>query len=114
MKKIIFYTILFLSLTSTLFAIDEDTYVQFAAHSTIIAYKVKGNFNARDLWADEMKMKYPDFMNQDWQSFEEKMAKDNALKNRVCNKILENIKAKGYDAHILNLGGGNTTIEIED
>ncbi len=114
MKKIIFYTILFLSLTSTLFAIDEDTYVRFAADSTIAAHKLKGNFNAMGLWTDEMKRKYPDFINQDWQSFEEKMAKDSALKNRVYNKILENIRAKGYNARILDLDGGNTTIEIED
>lgn len=43
-----------------------------------------------------------------------KIAKDSALKDRVYNRILENIRAKGYNAHILDVGGGNTIIEIGD
>jgi len=114
MKKVILYTILFLSLTSIVFAVDEDTYVQFVADSVITAHRLKGNPNAMELWADEMLKKYPNFMSQEWQAFEEKIVKDSALKSRVYNKILENIISKGYNAHILDLGGGATTIEIED
>lgn len=114
MKKVIFYTILFLSLTSTVFAIDEDAYVQFVADSIITAHILKGNPNAMELWTDEMQKKYPNFMSQEWQAFEQKIVKDSVLKSRVYNKILENIISKGYNAHILDLGGGATTIEIED
>ena len=114
MKKVILYTLLFLSLTSIVFAIDEGTYVHFVADSIITAHRLKGSPKAMELWADEMQKRYPDFMSQDWQAFEEKITKDSILKNKVYNKILENIISKGYNAHILDLGGGATTIEIED
>ena len=58
--------------------------------------------------------KYPNFMNQDWQAFERRMQGDSALKDRVTNAILQYITAQGYNASIVDLGGGATTVEIMD
>ncbi len=114
MKKIFLLTILFLSLTSTLLAVDENTYIRFTADSIIVAHNFKGNPNAAELWTNEMQKRYPDFMNQDWESFERRLKKDEGLKRRVTSAILQNIRSRGYTANIVDLGGGATTVEIQD
>ena len=112
MKKIVFCFLFFLFLSSTLFAINENTYVQFAADSIIIAHGLEGNPRAAELWMNEMRKKYPGFMGKDLQLFEAKIMKDSTLKSRIYSRILENIRSKGYNARIVDLGGGVTTIKI--
>ena len=113
MERTIIFTMCFLSLCAPLFAIDEDTYIHFAVDSYIAIHQLKGNPQALELWAEQIQKKYPNCGNQDWLLFEERITKDNALKNRIYNAVLEQIKAQGYNARIVGLSSGNTTIEIE-
>lgn len=114
MKKIILLTMIFLSIASTALAVDEATYVQFTADSIIAANDFKGNPNAADLWMQEMQARYPNFMDEDWEAFERRIQQDSALKDRVTNAVLQHITSQGYNASIVNLGGGATTVEIMD
>lgn len=102
-----------LSSAADLFAVDEDTYVRFAADSVIIAHRVKGDPNAAEIWASEIRSKYPDLPTQDIQAFEARLKNDTALRDRVHNKVLENVRARGYKASIVDLGGGEAAIQIE-
>ena len=114
MGKIILVVIILLLSNVSLFAIDEETYVQFAADSVIAAHKSKGDFKVMKQWADEVKTKYPDFMNPDWKAFEKRLAEDSAFKAALYDKVLANVRSKGYNAHIVNSTGGQTTVEIKD
>jgi len=115
MKRIIFYILIFVLLTTRfVFAIDEKTYIKFTADSIMTAHKYKGDSKSMSRWIAEMQEKYPDFMSEDWESFEEEMIMDSKLKDRVYSKILKRIKRKGYKAHTVELSNGNTTITIED
>ena len=115
MKRIVFYALIFVLLTARfVFAVDEKTYIKFAADSILAAHKYKGDSESMSRWIAEMQEKYPDFMSEDWESFEEKMIMDSRLKDRVYRKILRRVKRKGYKAHTVELSNGNTTITIED
>lgn len=117
MKRIIFYiglVVLFLSLAESVFGIDEDAYVRFATDSVIALHKFKGNPRAMELWAEEIGKSHPDYMDKDFQAFEEDLKKNNALKDRIYNRILGEVRSRGYNARITDLGGGKTTIEIVD
>ena len=112
MKKIplvIFYILL---ITNFSFSMDEATYANIAADSVITAYKAKGSPNSMNLWMSQMKKKYPSFQGAEWQEFEGKLKSSPQLKKRVYNEILNQIRSKGYDARIVNLGEGKTIIEI--
>ena len=96
------------------YAIDEDIYVRLTADSIIFAHKHRGNYKALNLWMDAMKGRYPEIATKEWRAFEEKLARDSTLKNRIYARIVDHIKAQGYNAKIVDLGGGRTTVEIEE
>ena len=114
MKKVFLSALLLLSFAYPLFAMDEDTYVRFVSDSIVIAHNFKGRTDAANLWSAEIKKMYPAVPAQDVMSFEETLAGNSALKDKVYNRILENIRSKGHKAHISNLGTGSTSVEIED
>jgi hypothetical protein len=113
MKKVLLSVFVLLSFAYSSFAMDEDTYVRFVADSIVIAHNFKGRADAARLWAEEIRKMYPAVPAQDIRSFEETLAGDSALKGKVYNRILENIRARGYKAHISNPGTGLTSVEIE-
>ena len=114
MKKAVLSAAMILSLVCPLFAIDEDTYVQFVTDSIVIAHKYQGSPDAASLWSEEIRTMYPSITAQDVKPFEEALAGDGALKEKVYNRILEIVRSRGYKAHISNLGTGQTAVEIED
>ncbi|MBL7068565.1 MAG: hypothetical protein ISS34_01730 [Candidatus Omnitrophica bacterium] len=113
MKKVILSLLVFIFLSgSPLLAIDEDGYIQFAADSIITLHGLKGNPNAMELWAKEMKSMHPGFMNQDLSLFEGELINDKDRKERIYGRILDTIRRKGYNARLVDLGSGLTTIDI--
>jgi hypothetical protein len=61
-----------------------------------------------------MSRMYPGVTTTELRSFEAVLAGDGALRGRVYNRILENVRSKGYRAHISTVGAGSTAVEIED
>jgi len=115
MKRLILCAVIFVLLSvSPLLAIDEDAYVRFAADSIIALHKLKGNPNAMELWVKEIERTHPGFMEQDLAAFESGLINDKGRKETIYNRILEIIKDKGYNARLIDLGGGLTTVEILD
>jgi hypothetical protein len=113
MRIVLLCVVGMLLLTGTGIAIDEDTYVQFAADAIITAHTLKGKPRAMEIWSEEMAKKNLPFDSREWKAYEEGLAGDPALKKRVYERILENVKSRGHAARIVELGGG-TTIEILD
>ncbi len=114
MKKTILSALMIFSFACSSFAMDEDAYVRFVADSIVVAHKFKGDPDAANRWAEEVKSTHPDVTAQDLTSYEGTLASDSVLKDKVYNRILEVVRARGYKAHISNLGTGATTVEIED
>ena len=114
MRVLFFCIVLFVCFASTLLALDEDSYVRLTAQTVIAAHKFRGNAEGMGQWLTKMRQQYPEFMGEGWQSFEREIARDGSNKGRVYNRILEEVKSKGYNARISNLGEGSTAIEILD
>jgi len=84
------------------------------AESIIIANSLKGSPATTEVWLEKMRKIYPGFMDEDWAAFEDMLAMDSVSRARVTNDILLSVKARGYDARIVDLGDGFSTVEIAE
>ncbi len=104
--------ILFLTIASALYALDEETYARLSAETVIAAHQYKGNVPGMNQWISRTQQQYPVFMSGEWQTFERNLAANSANKSSVYTRILNIVRSKGYNARISSLGSGMTSIEI--
>jgi hypothetical protein len=114
MKKIMLLVLLLSCIASSLFALDEETYVRLTAEAVISMHKFKGNAAGMSQWINQMQQQNPVFMSGEWQAYEQNIASDGASKGRIYERILNAVRSRGYNARLSSLGGGYTNIEIAD
>ena len=107
------YFLLLIFISNPLWAMDEDTYVNFAADTLISMHKLRNNPNGLNEWSEMMKTKYPDISKEDTASYEANFAQNPSLKDKVYKRILVAIQAQGYKAKLVEGVGGRTIVEIE-
>lgn len=96
------------------YAVDEDTYVRLTADTVIAMHNYRGNIAEMSQWINTTRSQNPDFMGSEWQAFEASVAADAGNKQRVYNRILQNVQSKGHKARLSSFGSGSTAVEIDN